>query len=231
MERNIEQCPKCQNYTEGKPVFSQTRQVTRAAVKKGSSQLIGAVIGFVVGFFFGIVGCVPGAIIGYVIGLYVQSSKTVSDVTDRIDQQMYTSTDFQFDCPRCGHSWRRTYQNGADTIPDSIIAKQQADLVKSIRGNIGSNIIFAVITGVISFACGYYCFTHESSSTHMEDVFLLGNTQVTDINWTWCFLCIVLIITALIAIGQLSSAFGNKSEADRIENMSVSEFRNSSYRR
>ncbi len=231
MERNIEQCPKCQNYTEGKPVYSQTRQVTRAAVKKGSSQLFGAVIGFVIGFFFGIVGCVPGAIIGYVIGLYVQSSKTVSDVTDSIDQQMYSSTDFQFDCPRCGHSWRRTYQNGADTIPDSIIAKQQADLVKSIRGNISSNIIFAVITGIIAIACGYYCFTHESSSTHMEDVFLLGNTQVTDINWTWWLLCIVLIITALIAIGQLTSAFSNKSEANHIENMSISEFRNSSYRR
>lgn len=231
MERNIEQCPKCQNYTEGKPVFSQTRQVTRAAVKKGSSQLIGAVIGFVVGFFFGIVGCVPGAIIGYVIGLFVSSSKTVNDVTDSIDQQLYSSTDFQFDCPRCGHSWRRTYQNGADTIPDSIIAKQQADLVKSIRGKISSNIIFAVITGIIAIASGYYCFTHESSSTHMEDVFLLGNTQVTDVNWTWWFLCIVLIITALIAIVQLISASSNKNEADYIEDMTVSEFRNSSYRR
>ena len=93
MDRNIEQCPKCQNYTEGKPVFSQTRQVTRATVKKGSSQLIGAGIGFVVGIFFGIVGCVPGAIIGYIIGLLVSSSKTVSDVTDSIDQQLYSSTE------------------------------------------------------------------------------------------------------------------------------------------
>ena len=231
MERNIEQCPKCQNYTEGKPVFSQTRQVTRAAVKKGSSQLIGAGIGFVVGIFFGIVGCVPGAIIGYIIGLLVSSSKTVSDVTDSIDQQLYSSTEFQFDCPRCGHSWRKVFQNGVDTIPDSIIAKQQADLVNSIRGNLSSNIIFAVITGIIALACGYYCFTHESSSTHMEDVFLLGNTQVTDINWTWWFLGIVLIVTALITIGQASSAFSNKSEADRIERMTVSEFRNSRYRK
>ena len=80
MERNIEQCPKCQNYTEGKPVFSQTRKVARTAVKKGSSQLIGAGIGSVVGLFFGIVGCVPGGIIGYIIGLLVSSSKTANGV-------------------------------------------------------------------------------------------------------------------------------------------------------
>ncbi|MBR1525886.1 MAG: DUF456 domain-containing protein [Prevotella sp.] len=231
MERNIEQCPKCGNFTEGKPVYSQTRQITRAAVKKGSSKLIGAGVGFVVGIFFGIVGCVPGAIIGYIIGLVVSSSQTVSDLTDGVDQSLYSSTDFQFDCPRCGHSWRKVFQNGADTIPDSIIAKQQADLVKSIRGNVSSNIAYATITGVIALACGYYCFTHESSSTHMENVFLLGNTQVTDYNWTWWFLGIVLIVTAFIAIVQVCSAFSNKSEADHIESMTVSEFRNSSYRR
>ena len=231
MARNIEQCPKCGNFTEGKPVYSQTRQITRAAIKKGSSELVGAGIGFVVGIFFGIVGCVPGAIIGYIIGLIASSSKTTSDLTDSVDQSLYSSTDFQFDCPRCGHSWRKVFQNGADTIPDSIIAKQQADLVKSIRGNVSSNIIFSVITGIIAFACGYYCFTHESSSTHMEDVFLLGNTQVTDVNWTWWFLGIVLIITALIAIGQASSAYINKSKADRIERMTISGFRNSIYRK
>lgn len=231
MARNIEQCPNCGNFTEGKPVYSQTRQITRAAVKKGSSELVGAGIGFIVGIFFGIVGCVPGAIIGYFIGLIASSSKTASDLADSVDQSLYSSTDFQFDCPRCGHSWRKVFQNGGDTIPDSIIAKQQADLVKSIRGNVSSNIVFAIISGVIATACGYYCFTHESSSTHMEDVFLLGNTQVTDINWTWWFLGIVLIITALIAIGQASSAFSNKSEADRIERMTVSEFRNSRYRK
>lgn len=149
MDRNIDQCPKCQNYTEGKPVFSQTRQVTRAAVKKGSSQLIGAGIGFVVGIFFGIVGCVPGAIIGYIIGLLVSSSKTVSDVTDSIDQQLYSSTEFQFDCPRCGHSWRKTFQNGADTIPDSIIAKQQADLVQSKNGDAIGMTVFSIICAII----------------------------------------------------------------------------------
>ena len=230
MERNIEQCPKCQNYTEGKPVFSQTRQVTRAAVKKGSSQLIGAGIGFVVGIFFGIVGCVPGAIIGYIIGLLVSSSKTVSDVTDSIDQQLYSSTEFQFDCPRCGHSWRKTFQNGADTIPDSIIAKQQTDLVRATRNTAGSNIVFAVISGIITFACGYYCYSHESSSTHMQNIWLVGETEVTDYNWLWYILAFLAFVFLLITLGLIVSAIEKRGEAKQIEEMTVSDFRTSSYR-
>ena len=230
MERNIEQCPKCQNYTEGKPVFSQTRQVTRAAVKKGSSQLIGAGIGFVVGIFFGILGCVPGAIIGYIIGLLVSSSKTVSDVTDSIDQQLYSSTEFQFDCPRCGHSWRKTFQNGADTIPDSIIAKQQADLVRETRNISGSNFVFAIISGIITIACVYYCYSHESSSTHMQNLWLVGETEVTDYNWLWYILAFLAFVFLLITIGCIGSAVEKRDEAKHIKEMTVSDFRTSSYR-
>ena len=231
MERYIEQCPKCQNYTEGKPVYSQTRQVTRAAVKKGSSQLIGAAIGFVVGIFFGIVGCVPGAIIGYIIGLMVSSSKTVSDVTDSIDQQLYSSTEFQFDCPRCGHSWRKVFQNGADTIPDSIIANQQAELVRATRNIAGSNIVFAVISGIITFASGYYCYSHESSSTHMQNLWLVGDTEVTDYNWLWYILAFLAFVFLLITIGSIGSAIEKRGEAKHIEEMTITEFRNSSYRK
>lgn len=231
MDRNIEQCPKCQNYTEGKPVYSQTRQMTRAAVKKGSSQLIGAGIGFVIGIFFGIVGCVPGAIIGYIIGLFVSSSDTVNEVTDSVDQQLYSSTLFQFNCPRCGHSWQRTFKNGADTIPDSIIEKQQKDLVNGLRGSSVMYAVLTVICGVITAACGYYCYNHESSSTHMEKVFLVGNTEVTDINWTWWFLGFIFIVFLILTIGCLGSVFEKRGNANEIEAMTVMEFRNSPYRK
>ena len=231
MNRNIEQCPKCGNHTEGKPIYSQSRQVTRAAVKKVSSELVGAGIGFFVGILFGIVGCVPGAIIGYLIGLVASSSKATSDLTDSIDQSLYSSTQFQFDCPRCGYSWQKTFQNGVDTIPDSIIAKQQTELVNSLRATASSNTVLAVISGIITAACGYYCFTHESSSTHMEDVFLIGNTQVTDINWTWWFLGFIMLIFLLITISCIGSVVCKRGEASHIAGMTVTEFRNSPYRK
>jgi hypothetical protein len=230
MERNIEQCPMCQNYTEGKPVFSQARQVTRAAVKKGSSQIIGAVIGFVVGFCFGIVGCVPGSIIGYFIGLLVSSSKTISEVTDSIDQQLYSSTEFQFDCPRCGYSWRRFFQNGTDTIPDSVIARQQADLVRTTNESANSNFMYAVIWGIITLACIWYCFTTESSSKHMEKLWLVGEVEVIDVNWLWFILAFFAFVFSLITIWCLIDAINKKREANRIEEMTVSDFRTSSYR-
>lgn len=230
MDRNIEQCPQCGNYTEGKPIYSQTRQITRAAVKKGSAELIGAGIGFVVGIFFGFVGAVPGAIVGYLIGLVASSSKATSDLTDSIDQQIYSSTPFQFDCPRCGHTWQKVYQNGTDTIPDSVLQKQQTELVKQLRSDASVNLVMAVISGVISLACGYYCLTHESSSTHMQEVFLLGNTEVTDYNWTWWLLGFILIVAALVTLGQIVSAVNKRGEANQIENMPVSAFRYSSYR-
>lgn len=230
MERNIEQCPKCQNYTEGKPVYSQARQMTRAAVKKGSSQLIGAVIGFLVGIPFGPL-CVASGIIGYIIGLLVSSSKTVSEVTDSVDQQLYSSTRFQFDCPKCGHSWQRTFHNGADTIPDSIIEKQQKELVNGHRSSFVMYIILTIICGAITAACGYYCFTHESSTTHMEDVFLLGYSKVTDINWTWWFLGFIMIVFLFLTLLCIGSVFESRDKANKIAGMTVTEFRNSPYRK
>lgn len=231
MEHNIEKCPKCENYTEGKPVYSQTRQMTRAAVKKGSSQLIGAGIGFFVGIFFGFVGCVPGAIVGYVIGLLVSSSSTVNDMTDSVDQQLYSSTLFRFDCPRCGQSWQKTYQNGADTVPDAVLEKQKSDLLQRLRGDAGAGITSAVVFGLMAAASAYYCLSHESSSTHTKNVWLIGDTEVTDYNWTWWLLCLVAVVCFFVAFSFVSSVVSKRAEAKTVEQMSVDEYRHSAYRK
>ena len=220
----------CQNYTEGKPVFSQTRQVARAAVKKGSSQLFGAGIGFFVGLFFGFVGCVPCTIIGYIIGLLVSSSNTVNEVTDSIDQQLYSYTEYQFDCPCCGHSWNRIFQHGVDTIPDSIIAKQQADLVRNINENADSKRKYAVIYGIITLACIFYCYSNEASSMHRQKTWLFGEIDVVDVNWLWYFLGFLAFVFAPITIYFICAAINKRSEARKIEKMDVSDFRTSTYR-
>lgn len=231
MERKIEKCPKCQNYTEGKPVYSQTRQVTRAAVKKGSSKLICTVVGSVIGFFFGGVGCLPGAIIGYIFGLIVSSSETVSNVTDDVDRRLYSSTEFQFDCPCCGYSWMRTFRNGVDTTPDSIIAKQQADLVSVIRNSAFSNTVWAVIWGIITLACSYYCYSHKAWTTYMEYNWLLGkDIECTDYNGRWYLLFFLAFVFFLPTMYCIYNAIDKFIEAKGIEEMTLTDFRNSNYR-
>ena len=136
----------------------------------------------------------------------------------------------QFDCPRCGHSWRKTFQNGADTIPDSIIAKQQADLVQSKNGDAIGMTVFSIICAIITFACGYYCYSHESSSTHMQNLWLVGETEVTDYNWLWYILAFLAFVFLLITIGCIGSAVEKRDEAKHIKEMTVSDFRTSSYR-
>lgn len=181
--------------------------------------------------FFGGVGCLPGAIIGYIFGLIVSSSEAVSNVTDDVDRRLYSSTEFQFDCPCCGYSWMRTFRNGVDTTPDSIIAKQQADLVSVIRNSAFSNTVWAVIWGIITLACSYYCYSHKAWTTYMEYNWLLGkDIECTDYNGRWYLLFFLAFVFFLPTMYCIYNAIDKFIEAKGIEEMTLTDFRNSNYR-
>ena len=148
-----------------------------------------------------------------------------------MDQQLYSSTLFRFDCPRGGHSWQKTYQNGADTVPDAILEKQKSDLVQRLRSDAGASIIGAVVFGLATAASAYYCLSHESSSTYTKNVWLIGDTEVTDYNWTWWLLCLVAVVCFFVAFSSASSVVSKKEEAKAVEQMSTDEYRHSAYRK
>lgn len=87
MANVIKVCPQCGNYVEGKRIQS-----------KGGSTAAGAAIGSVVPG----VGTLVGAGVGYLVGL---AGKAL--VNDTIDSTIdaVTSEEYEFTCPRCGHTW------------------------------------------------------------------------------------------------------------------------------
>lgn len=227
MNQQIEQCPHCGRITEGIPTYDIKRQGVRTGgklvVKKVLIYLLTPLICTIIGPF--------GTVFGFILACFIVYSidKAAQNITDSIDLGMYSSIPFEFKCSHCGNSWKRTYEKGVDFTTDSVLKWQKDRLIKVLRNDADSNTIYAVICGVTAVACASYCFTHESSSTHMEEVFFF-NMQVTDTNWTWWLLCIIGMGTLYHSINCGIKSRNQKQEADNLEKMSVSSFRHSNYR-
>lgn len=84
MEKIIERCPECGNYTEGVPTYSTERKIVHKTTSTITTKIIGAVIGFLIGLLFGGIGAIPGMIIGMFVSTFI-SPKT----TETIDQAIY----------------------------------------------------------------------------------------------------------------------------------------------
>ena len=227
MVQQIEQCPCCGKFIEGIPAYGIKRKGARTGgkfvVKKVLIYLLAPLILTIIGPF----GTVLGFILACIFGYYID--KAAENITDSVDLGMYSSIPFEFKCSHFGNFWKRTYEKGVDFTTDSVLKWQKDKLIKSLRNDADSNNIYCVLCGIVAFACASYCFTHESSSSHMEEV-LFFNVQMTDYNWTWWFLCIIGLVTLYNSINCGIKSRNQKQEADNLEKMSVSSFRHSNYR-
>ena len=223
-----EKCPKCGNVVEGKMELTTERKMTKAATKKGLGYFILPVVTGIIGTFIPIP--IVGTLIGVFIGIWLNEN-VFSKAADALDQSMYTSSPFHFDCPACGHVWTKIYQHDADTTPDEVLKRQQEEVVRGFRSGFRTNVVCSVIFGVIGSACWYYCHVNEYASTHMEDVWLLGQMEVTDYNWTWFFLGFLMIVFLIVTVYNIIAAVNNFKEAKNVEGMTVEDFRHSVYRK
>ncbi len=223
----IEQCPHCGKITLGFSVYDTKRQAERTGekmvIKKVLIFLLTPLILTILGPFGTFFGFILACFIGYHI------DKTAQSITDSIDLGVHSSMPFEFKCPHCGNYWKRTYEKGVDFTTDTVLKWQKITIMKGLRKDADSNNIYAVIYGIVAAACAYYCFTHESSSMHTEEV-LFFNVQVTDYNWTWWFLCFIGVVTLYNSISRGIKCRNQKQEAENLEKMSVSSFRHSNYR-
>lgn len=110
-----EQCPKCENWVEGKKVATFARKMTRGAVKKGSAVATGMAIGSII----------PGAgtIIGGVLGLAASAlmEDTVNDAADLVEELAFDETEYEFKCPKCGECWnKRNTQTIVNESPNDV---------------------------------------------------------------------------------------------------------------
>lgn len=211
----IEQCPHCGRITEGVPVYEIKRQVARTGVKWATKKviltyIITPIVGSVI---FPILGTIIGFIVAYFIVLYVD--KKAEEVTDTLDMSVYSSVPFDFCCPRCGNTWKRTYEKGIDFTTDYVLKWQKERLVEGLRSDASSYRVTAVIAGIICAPCAFYCITHLSGQSE----YLL-----------WWLLFIIGLPALGISINYGVKSHDRNEEADELETMSVSSFRHSSYR-
>ena len=221
-------CPKCGNYTSGTPFISGERQLVKKVAKKGSAKIIGLAVGAVIGLFVG--GPHASAIcavLGFVISFFFDSVTT--EFSNEVENSFYETTQFNFQCPRCGHLWSKVFHFQDDTTTDAVLLSQKAAKVDTIRKQANNHWTKFGILGAIVFGCGYYCATHDRTYMTGEHLWgLISSREVT--SDMWIFMMVLLVIFGLFAIQQLRIIFRIQNEADKVANMSVSEFRYSTYR-
>lgn len=209
----LEQCPKCGKITEGIPVYGTKRQVTRTGVKWATKKVLIYLLTPLIFSIFGLLGTVLGFIVVFIVLAYI--FKTAENITDSVDLSMYSSVPFEFKCPHCGDVWNRTYEKGVDFTTDSVLKWQKTCLVEEIRGDANTSLGTAIVAGIIFIPCAFYCLTHLSGQSN----FLL-----------WWILFIIGLPALGISINCGVKSHDKSQEADYLENMSITSFRNSNYR-
>ena len=120
-----------------------------------------------------------------------------------------------FRCHHCGNVWKRTYEKGVDFTTDFVLKWQKNCLVEETRSEASSSRITAIISGIICAPCAFYCITHLSGQS---EYFL------------WWLLFIIGLPALFTTIYYTTKAHDKSQEADYLENMSITSFRNSNYR-
>ena len=104
---------------------------------------------------------------------------------------------------------------GVDFATDSVLRWQKSQQIESIKSSSNSALKIAIIAGLIGVPCAIYCFTPFSD----QPDYLL-----------WWLLFIVGMPALGIALERGIKSYTKRREADELDNMTVFEFRRSSYR-
>ena len=215
----------------GEPVYSSGRKFVRSATKQGANYVLKAVITLVFTFvgllFFGW-GAIPGFFVGLIVSLFFGNA--VNRTTDEIDQNLYTTTTYKFECPHCGKVWTKVILNGEDTDTDEMLIRQKDGLETSKGAAAVGYFLLFVAAGVISYFSIRYCHINDFTSTVMDHNWLMGDFERTEYHWKWLLIAIVAFFAVLGTLGGLGGFIGALDDRSKLKKMSVSEFRNSEYR-
>ena len=117
---NVQKCPHCGNYVEGKRIQSYAKKVAKTGVKtavNGATSVGAAGTGAVIGtaIFPGV-----GTVIGAGLGL-IGSAMYHTAVNEGIDAaaDFVTSAEYEFACPKCGHKWTGQTEDEEDEDDDN----------------------------------------------------------------------------------------------------------------
>lgn len=213
----FEQCPMCGKITQGIPAYEIKQQGVRTGTRFATKKVLLYIATIIMGnVIFPVVGTFLGFIAAFFIAAYIE--KKADQVSDSFVQTKFNSTPFDFRCPHCGNVWKRTYEKGVDYTTDFVLKWQKNCLVEEIRSEASSSRITAIIAGIISIPCAFYCLTHFSGNLGISDFML------------WWLLFIIGMPALIISINSGIKSYNMNAEADNLECMSISSFRHSNYR-
>lgn len=212
MEKIIERCPKCGNYTEGVPTYSTERVVVQKATSTIMTKIIGGILGFIIGLPFGGIGSIPGMIIGVMVAAFI-SPKT----TEKIDQVLYEDTKLTFTCLGCGGMWYKIIKNSTSAIvPDEVLQKEKDGIVASYNKK-ASNNVWRMVMACLLFVIGLVlCMNCETYTEGLWGIQIFTNSYI----FSW----FLMIISFPGIVYELFSYASNKSDASRYKQMSLSDF-------
>ena len=232
MKNIVDKCSRCGNYVKGEPLYSSGRKLTRSVAKQGVNW--GLKIGIIAAFTLGgaILGWGIGAIPSFIVGLIISFffGNSTNEVVNEIDQELYSTTQYKFECPRCGQVWQKIFSNKADTETDEILENKKQNLVDGKTGKMILYGILFIIAGLATWGCYHYCQVHESSTTYMDTAWLIGEYERTDYHWGWYIMGFFGILAGICAIVCFFAFIATWIKRSEIKKMSISEFRNSEYR-
>lgn len=210
----FEQCPKCGKIAEGIPAYGVKQQGVRTGTRFATKKVLLYIATIIFGnVIFPVVGTFLGLIIAFFIAAYIE--RKADQVSDTFVQTNFDTTPFDFKCPHCGNTWKRTYEKGVDYTTDFILSWQKKCLVEEIRSDTSSSRVTVIIAGIICAPCAFYCLTHLSN----QSGYLF-----------WWILFIIGLPALGFAINSGVKSYNKNQEANDLDSMSISSFRHSSYR-
>ena len=226
MENKIEECPQCGNYVEGKIVYSGKEKVARAATSKGVSVYVGGIIGAIIG-----TPAFPiGTVVGFIIGMFI-SSTIAKSAADSVGDELFKDADFVFTCPKCGKRWTRHLLKNHDSTPTEVLQKELDELYENLEYKYQKKLRSLIINLAITIFCFCYCWINNATYETVEDVWLIGPSNVVNYNYGWLFCGFLFLIFLPKSVFKISKVLSIKKEMDVLENMELEDFRNSSFRK
>lgn len=202
MEKVIEKCPVCGNYTEGVPTYSKTRELTQKTASTATAKFLGSIIGGIIGFPLGGIGAIPGMIFGAMI-----ASSIGKKTAEKVDKVLYEDTKLTFSCLGCGKTWYKVVKNGtSNLVPDHILQKQKDEMVAKYNKK-ASDCVKPLIISCIMFGVGFIlCLSCDE-----EDFSYI-------LSW------MLMIISFPGIISNFRAYISNNNKAEQYKQMSLSEF-------
>ncbi|MCR2005406.1 hypothetical protein [Bacteroides acidifaciens] len=109
-------CPKCNNWVVGTPHISMQDKLGKAAISKGSAQVVGGAIGLM----FGPLGSFAGSVVG-------------SLIADNYSEKIIQTKEHDFICPKCGHQWVVEDDKTAEQLLDGNVEITRCKCCNSIN--------------------------------------------------------------------------------------------------